>query len=215
LDVLKEYPHLLWTSEPDDGQSDAINKGFARATGDWLMWLNADDYLLPGSLREVRDFAAAHPDADVIYGDCGFVEESGKLLRVKREFDFDFYMLLFWGCYIPSTAAFYRRAIVDRGFLLDVSYKVGMDLEYYLRLADAGFQFRHLSKTLACFRWHASNVSSIHAERRYAERLQTQRRHLRKRGLSWLGNEYMLAALFRAYQAKRLMRRCMSRIRGT
>ena len=59
--ILKSYPHIQWTSEPDRGQMDAINKGFRQARGDWLMWLNADDYLLPQTFARVAQFAQAHP----------------------------------------------------------------------------------------------------------------------------------------------------------
>jgi glycosyltransferase involved in cell wall biosynthesis len=211
LSILKEYAHLKWTSEPDKGQTDAINKGFRRATGDWLMWLNADDYLLPGALRKVAEFAAANPDADVIYGDCDFVDEAGRFLRHKREFDFDFNMLLFYGCYIPSTSTFYRRKIVDDGFLLDPTYKNCMDFEYYLKLAHAGYRFRHMPATLANFRWHDSNVSTVHAARRYRERLRLQRQYLRLTGRSCLSAEWLLRVLFRAYQARRALRRALTR----
>jgi len=213
LAILKEYPHLRWTSEPDQGQTDAINKGFHRATGDWLMWLNADDYLLPGALRQVAEFAAAHPDADVIYGDCDFVDENGKFLRHKREFEFDFNMLLFYGCYIPSTSTFYRRSIIDAGVLLDPDYRNCMDYEYCLKLAHAGYRFRHLPATLANFRWHESNMSTVHAVRRYQERLRLQRQYLALRGQACLGKEWLLRLIFYSYKARREFRRRMRSLR--
>jgi glycosyltransferase involved in cell wall biosynthesis len=70
LEILRQYPHLRWISEPDRGQSDAINKGFLLAKGELVGWLNADDYYLPGALEAIANAAAAHPEADVIYGDC-------------------------------------------------------------------------------------------------------------------------------------------------
>lgn len=205
--VLKSHPHLRWVSEPDKGQTDAINKGFCKATGDWLMWLNADDYLKPGALAKVRQFAEAHPEADVIYGNCDFVNEQGQIVRRKRESDFDFNMLLFYGCYIPSTATFYRRQLIDKGFLLDDSYKVCMDYEYYLRLAHAGFCFKHLPESLACFRWHETNVSSVYAQRRHQERLKLQRHYLALTGRPGLAKEWLLRLIFRGYQARRFARR--------
>ena len=65
LDILREYPHLDVTVEPDRGMSDAINKGFRKAKGKWVMWLNTDDRLLPGALKSVAAFAEQHPEADV------------------------------------------------------------------------------------------------------------------------------------------------------
>jgi glycosyltransferase involved in cell wall biosynthesis len=210
LAVLKTYPHLNWVSEPDNGQTDAINKGFRKATGDWLMWLNADDYLLPGTLAKVRSHALAHPAAEIVYGECLFVDEHKRVLRRRREGPFDFNMLLYYGCYIPSTSAFYRRTLLDDGFLLDPSFKVCMDFDYYMRLALAGKQFSFLPDALACFRWHETNASSVLAQRRKEERLRVQRHALDQLGRGWLGNETILRCLFRAYQLKRMFRRLVS-----
>ncbi len=207
VDILKRKECVFWTSAPDQGQTDAINKGFRRATGDWLMWLNADDYLLPGALEKIRDYALAHPMADVIYGDCIFVDEVGRTLREKREGGFDFNMLLFYGCYIPSTATFFRRDLIDRGLFLDPKFRNCMDTDYFLRLALAGARFEHLPELLAAFRWHDSNISTKFAERRKSERLQIQRRTLKTNGLGWLGHPVFLNPLFRLYQAKRNVRR--------
>ena len=210
--ILKSYPHVQWTSEPDRGQTDAINKGFRRATGDWLMWLNADDYLLPQAFARVAQFAQAHPEADVIYGDSDFVDKQGHIVGRKREGNFSYWMLLFYGTFIPSTATFYRRKLVDTGHLLDASQKVAMDLEYYLRLAQAGYHFEHLPQPLACFRWHEANVSSVHYTRGRQEFRALQRHYLGLRRLRWLYNEPTLRALYRGYQAWRLARRLGKRL---
>lgn len=204
VSVLQSHPDLQWVSEPDKGQTDAINKGFRKATGDWLMWLNADDYLLPGALAKVQAHAAQHGEAEIIYGDCLFVEENGKVIRRRWSGDYSLNALLFYGCFIPSTAAFYRRSLIDAGFLLDDSYKVCMDFEYYARLACAGRQFSYLRKALACFRWHETNVSTVYGQRRYEERLKVQREALGKLARpAWLGREAVLKLLQRGYMAKR------------
>jgi glycosyltransferase involved in cell wall biosynthesis len=204
LAVLKEYPHLQWTAEPDRGMSDGINKGFRRATGDWLMWLNTDDYLLPGALAKVAACAAQTPDADVIYGDCLFVDREKHLIRRKRDHRFDFGVLLFYGCYIQSTATFLRRRIITAGHLLDVNYRVCMDFEYYVRLAMQGYRFRHLPEPLAGFRWHETNTSAVQRQRRRVERLQVQRDCLDLLGYGWLGRTWILSVLARVFQAKRV-----------
>jgi glycosyltransferase involved in cell wall biosynthesis len=205
--LLESRNDVLWTSEADEGQTDAINKGFRRAKGDWLMWLNADDYLLPGALEKVRVYTLAHPGADVIFGDCLFVDEAGRTLRERREGAFDFWMLLFYGCYIPSTATFFRRDLIDRGLLLDPQFKNCMDTDYFLRLALAGARFEHIPELLAAFRWHDSNISTKFAERRKVERLQIQRQTLRAKGLGGLGHPVFIQLLSRFYQAKRSLRR--------
>jgi glycosyltransferase involved in cell wall biosynthesis len=212
LSVLKEYPHLQWTSEKDNGMSDGINKGFLKATGDWVMWLNADDYLVPDALGRVADHARLHPQADVIFGECVFVEKSRKPIRRWVGHPFEFNMLLLCGCYIPSTSTFLRRSIIQAGHLVDLKYKVCMDFEYYLRLSHAGYRFSYLPEALACFRWHESNTSKVFAGRRWEERLEIQRHYLALLHRSWLGNEWVLRALMRAYQVKRVLRRTWVRL---
>jgi len=211
LEILARYPHLHWTSGPDQGMSDGINKGFLRATGDWVMWLNTDDYLLPGALQKVAAHARAHPAASVIYGECLYVDETGNLLRRRKDHRFDRNILLFYGCYIQSTATFLRRQVITDGHLLDVQYRNCMDFDYYLRLSSAGYRFSFLPEALAAFRWHSSNTSTQFSARRHEERLRAQRACLKRLGREWLGGERTLAVLKRVYQTKRACLRALTR----
>ena len=79
VDILEEYsPHLShWVSEPDNGQSHAINKGFAVATGSLVGWLNSDDLYLPKSMFQTASYMLEHPDCDVVFSDYVFIDESG------------------------------------------------------------------------------------------------------------------------------------------
>ncbi len=176
VNILKRFPELRWTSEPDSGQSDAINKGFRRAKGDLVGWLNSDDYYLPGGLRAIADAAKKHPGADVIYGDCVFVDSAGQIVRSKVEHDFDRAILMYFGCHIPSTSTFIRRRVIDSGLLLDCDYRVCMDFEYFARLAHAGCKFLYVPRFIAAFRWHGCNVSLKQVDRRAQERRQVQQR---------------------------------------
>ena len=160
VEYLKEQPHLRWISEPDSGMSEGINKGFQMATGDWVMWLNADDTLLDNALKRVQDFAAINPEADVIYGGWRFVDKVGAPLKDMRLFPIDLGMLIYGGCYIGSTACFFRRATtIGEGFLLHQDFRQVMDLEYYLRLLKAGKRFTYLPELLSTFRLHDENSS--------------------------------------------------------
>ena len=158
-----------WTSEPDKGQTDAINKGLSRATGDLVCWLNADEYYEPEALRAVVEAFEKHPEADFIHGEVRFINDKGETLRIKREHVFSRYVLLWYGCYIPSCGSFWRRNILADGFYLDPSYKVTMDFEYFVRLMKLGYRFRFLPRAIAAFTWHSDNVSSVFTERRIAE----------------------------------------------
>ena len=161
LDILREYPHLDVTVEPDRGMSDAINKGFRKAKGQWVMWLNSDDRLLPGALKAVAAFAEKHPEADVVYGAWNFVNADGKFLRAMKALPFSVNMIIEHGCYIASTALFLRRSTtIDEGFLLNVNFRYVMDGEYYARLGRAGKKFVNYNKPLADFRQHEAALSA-------------------------------------------------------
>ena len=177
LGVLRRHPQVRWQWESDAGQSDAINRGFLRAKGDLMGWLNADDYYLPDGLCALAQAAAEHLEADVFYGDCVFVDETGRILRSKVEHDFDPDILYYFGCYIPSTSTFFRRRVIEQGQLLDCDFRVCMDFEYFVRLAQAGFRFQYVPQFIAAFRWHESNISLLNVARRRYERLQVQRRY--------------------------------------
>lgn len=205
ISIVKQYSEVQWISEPDGGQSDAINKGFLRANGDLVGWLNADDYYLPGGLAAIARAAQEHPEADVIYGDCVFVDSGGKIVRSKVEHGFDRSVLLYFGCYIPSTSTFFRRRVIEAGMLLDCDYRVCMDFEYFARLAHAGFRFHYLPRFIAAFRWHGGNISLKQSRRRAEERLRVQQE---------FGNreysESTLRLLGHLYRAKRFTRKAVS-----
>lgn len=210
LEVLAGYAHLKWTSEPDGGMSDGINTGFRIATGDWVMWLNCDDYLLPGALGKVAGFITAHPEADVVHGDCVFVKEDKTPIRRKFDTPVDEWDLLFVGCCIPSTATFYRREIIEAGHLLDVGYRNCMDWEYYLRLHRSGYRFGYVPEALACFRWYEDSTTQQNWQRMVDEGLRAQRAHIDARKLpALLEHEGVLKALRKGFQVRRVMKRVM------
>jgi glycosyltransferase involved in cell wall biosynthesis len=158
--VVSRFPHASFYQESDKGMTDGINKGFRRAKGKWVMWLNADDRLKPGALRAVMEFAEKHPEADVIHGGWDYMDGEGKFLRRMSALPFDFRILVQQGCYIGSTACFYRReTTIAEGYILDDDFGFCMDGEYYARLAHLGKRFRHLPEILADFRLHDQSIS--------------------------------------------------------
>jgi len=204
-EVLRRYPGVRWQWESDCGQSDAINRGFLRASGDLIGWLNADDYYLPDGLQTIAQAAAEHPEADVFHGDCVFVDGEGSITRSKVEHEFDADILLYFGCYIPSTATFFRRRVIERGYLLDGDFRVCMDFEYFVRLAAAGFRFHYVPQFIAAFRWHEDNISLQNLERRSYERQEVQRRYGTR-----VRSQMQMELLRQGFRAKRVMRKIAS-----
>ena len=158
--VVGEFEGVTFVEESDRGMCDAINKGFRAAKGRWVMWLNADDRLKSGALRAVLDHAEKDEEADVIYGGWDFVDGEGLVVREMTIFPFQKRMLCYLGCYLGSTATFYRNeTVLEKGHLLDEDFRYIMDGEYYNRLADLGMRFSYLHARLADFRQHGGNLS--------------------------------------------------------
>lgn len=169
-EVLKSYPHLRATVEPDRGQSDALNKGFRAASGDIIGWLNADDRYLPGCFEQVAAFFEAHPDCDIVYGDYRLIDGNGALLCRRKEVPFDLFMLKYLHVLcIPSTTTFFRRRIFEEGNFLEADYHLAMDYEFFLRLALKGYRFRYCSGFWADFRTYPDSKSQRQTIKQIAE----------------------------------------------
>jgi glycosyltransferase involved in cell wall biosynthesis len=145
LDILPRYHKFLrWWSEPDSGQAQAINKGFHRATGEIIAWLNSDDIYLPGTLHRVARFFQQHPAIDVVYGDYYLIDPAGRVVLRKKEIPFDYHILLYGLDYLSQPTVFFRRSLLTQFGFLDESLHYGLDWEYWLRLARGGARFAHL-----------------------------------------------------------------------
>jgi len=183
--VAARYPHVTWIQEPDEGMSDAINKGFNRAKGDWVMWLNADDRLKPGALAAMLPLLEKS-DADVVYGNWDFVDERGAYLRHVKSLPWSRFVHIHHHCFIGSTAAFYRKStVIDAGHRLRKDFRYVMDGEFYARLDAAGMRFEHVPQTVADFRMHGANASQRHLGRtRDMETiLAAERQHIESRAI--------------------------------
>lgn len=160
VEILRRYSatpgwkHLHWISEPDRGQSDALNKGFRMAEGDIIGWLNADDLYEPGCFDAVLKGFQESPLADVVYGDYLIVDRAGKPLLHKREVGFDWDILLCGLNYLAQPNVFFRRRLFDAVGYLDESLHYVMDYEFWLRAASHGFRFQHIPRLFAACRWH-------------------------------------------------------------
>jgi glycosyltransferase involved in cell wall biosynthesis len=135
LKVLEAYagdPRVRVRSEPDKGQCDAINKGFAASRGEILAWLGSDDTYLPGALgRQVR-YLMDHPEADVVYGDAVYTRSDGERCGTYHGRPFSPAELCRL-CFIPQPSLFMRRAVYERSGPLDVTVRYALDYEYWLR----------------------------------------------------------------------------------
>ena len=183
--VVAGFPHVIWIQEPDKGMSDAINKGFDRARGEWVMWLNADDRLKPGALAEAIDFLRTCT-ADVAYGDWNLVDEGGTFMRGIKSPRWSRFVHVHHHCFVASTAAFYRKStVIDSGLRLREDFRYVMDGEFYARLDQRGFLFERIPVVVADFRVHGGNASQRHLGRtREMEAiLAAERQHVESRAI--------------------------------
>jgi len=158
LDILRKYHgDLTWVSEPDSGQSDAINKGLGMAKGDILAYLNSDDIYLRGAIRRVVEFFGESSKTDMIYGNYLMIDQDENVLRKCRLFEICFADLLKRNI-IGQPAVFFRRRILEEVGPLDVSLRYSMDFDLWLRIASAG-TIRHMNQFLSCFRIHPKSKS--------------------------------------------------------
>jgi len=171
LDVLRRYEgRLVWVSEPDRGQSDAINKGFRRARGEIIAWLNSDDVYLPGIISESVAYLQAHPEVDLVYGDIQFIDGQGEVIEKEvRSKPFSLTMLLTEFSTLHQQTAFFRRDLLDRIGYLDESLHYFMDIELWVRIALRG-QGAYLPGVRAQSRLHDVSKSISQQERFWAER---------------------------------------------
>lgn len=155
LEILYRYrTHLHWISEPDKGQAEAINKGFRRANGDIVCWINADDEYMPGALHKVATFFNQHPDAMFLYGDAQTIDHRSRSYgRRGNVRPATFEDLVFKGDFIVQPAAFWRRQLLDQVGLLDESFKYCLDYEFWLRISQR-YPLHYLPTFLARERFH-------------------------------------------------------------
>ncbi|MBC8023479.1 MAG: glycosyltransferase [Burkholderiales bacterium] len=160
--ILQRYaPRLAsWESRKDNGQAQAINRGFDRSTGEIMAWLNSDDILLPGALAYVAEYFRAHPRVDVIYGHRLCIDETDRHIGrwVMPSHDS---RVLSWADFVPQETLFWRRRIWDKvGARVDETFSFAMDWDLLLRFRDAGARFARVPRFLGGFRIHQQQKTS-------------------------------------------------------
>ena len=155
VEIIKKYADQLtyWVSEKDNGQADAINKGFARATGELIAWLNSDDYYLAGAVSSAVKIFEENPDAVLVYGDMLAVDEHGKTFNTLKYKQLTLKDLL---CFqiIGQPAVFMRRSALEKTFGLDPALHFLLDHFLWIQIAQHG-KILHVDQTWAAARYHA------------------------------------------------------------
>lgn len=177
VEILRKYETRLagWISEPDRGQTDAINKGFARASGEVLAWLNSDDILEPGAVREAVAYLQQHPAAGMVYGDCNFIDAADRVIGKFAAAQTDYRRLRQGYVHIPQQASFFRTDLWRRVGPLDPSFYFAMDYDLWVRLARLA-PLHYTPRLWANFRLHGDAKTIAADDRCWPEMLRVHRR---------------------------------------
>jgi glycosyltransferase involved in cell wall biosynthesis len=169
LTILERWSdRIVFHSEPDGGQTAAINAGIAQARGEILAYLNSDDTYCDGAIAAALDAFERHPDADVVYGAAQFIDAADRVLAryPTEEFSLDRLKLF---CFLCQPAVFFRREFFERVGPFDPRFDHCLDYEYWLRAALRGARFVHIPRLLASSRLHPDTKTNSLPERVHTE----------------------------------------------
>ncbi|WP_456374679.1 glycosyltransferase family 2 protein [Methanocaldococcus sp.] len=152
VEILKKYDkHLNWISEPDNGQSDGLNKGFKKATGDIIGWINSDDNLSNDSLIKVGKFFEDNPNEIAVIGNQAFIDEKSNFLRVVKSQTYTYDFVLNHARGITQNSTFFKKEVFDKIGYLNESLHYAMDTDLFIRIASLK-DIPYIDETLAEFR---------------------------------------------------------------
>jgi len=182
MEIIERYSNRLgwWVSEPDQGQTDAINKGFTRAQGNILAWLNSDDTYLPHAVSEAVKYFGSHPDVGMVYGNANLIDERGEVIGEFPARQTDLRRLRRGYVHIPQQSSFFRTDLWRQVSPLDPSFYFAMDYDLWVRLAQIT-RIDYTPRPWANFRLHGTGKSVVSDERCWPEMLRV---HYRDGG-SW------------------------------
>ena len=179
-EIIKRYADRLayWESEKDKGQTDAINKGFARSHGEILAWLNSDDVLYPHAVREAVAYLTAHPECGLVYGDSDFIDAKGNVIGHFNAKQTDYRKLTEGYVHIPQQASFWRADLWKQVGPLDDTIYFAMDYDLWLRLAKIS-EVKYLPghEPWAAFRLHADAKTIAEDDRCWPDMLRIHKRN--------------------------------------
>jgi glycosyltransferase involved in cell wall biosynthesis len=178
--IAAEYSsRLRFISEPDRGQTHAINKGFRMAAGQIVAWLNSDDLYLPGAVRTAVRAIAANPEAGFVYGEGYLIDEKGEITqRFPHTQEFDLWRLVYLSDYILQQTCFFRKSALDAIGPLEESLRYGMDWDILIRLAQR-FPVAYVRQYLGCLREYPTAKSFAGGAERARELHRILARHTR------------------------------------
>jgi GT2 family glycosyltransferase len=211
LELLRRHPDVRWVSEPDEGLSDAVNKGIRMATGDLVGWLNADDLYHPGALARVAEAFREQPSAEWGFGRCGIIDGSGREIRsgvtayknfFLRRYSFGLHLT---HNFVSAPATFVKRSAFEHVGVFDKRFKYSMDYDVWLRLGRRGKPIV-IDKELAVFRMAEGSLSMSGFETQFVEHYESARPYAREHPFAVRANAVISRLIVLAYRVMRFIR---------
>lgn len=176
LDILRQEPNVRWISEPDKGLADAVNKGIQRAKGDWIVWLNADDFLADEALRVFLEYARRYPDIRIFAGNQTTLRYDGSVEQTVPGWDYNLKELLGTKTAINQAATFVHREVYQKAGLLDTGNRYTMDYEWLVR-AMHHYQCVPIPHVLTYYRRRKGSITDVHVRKQFDDFLAVRRRY--------------------------------------
>lgn len=163
--VIEKYQSYLsyWVSEPDHGQADAINKGFARATGEIFGWINSDDLYQPDALRSAVEGFVRHPEVALVYGDHQLIDHRGRFIKNLYSMPATIHNWLYGGCNVFQGSTFWRRSTFNAHGPLDDTLVCAMEYPFFYQVFATELTL-YIPVMLASFRVYAEQKTRRHNE---------------------------------------------------
>ena len=182
VEIIKKYQDRFtwWVSEKDRGHADALNKGFSRATGEILAWLNSDDIYFPGAVSEAVSILTSHPKVGMVYGDADLIDDSGVTMGRFASKQTSYRQMLRGSVHIPQATTFFRADLWRQVGPLDLSLFFSFDYDLWVKFAKAS-EILYVPKRWAQFRIHEAGKTIVNDDRCYPDML----RVLEREGGSW------------------------------
>jgi glycosyltransferase involved in cell wall biosynthesis len=204
LEIIQKYADRLawWVSEPDQGQTDAINKGFSQAKGEILAWLNSDDTYLPAAVAEAVGYLQAHPEIGTVYGDANLIDDEGNVIGKFPAKQTDNRRLMRGYVHVPQQATFFRAELWRKVGPLDPTFFFAMDYDLWVRLSQHA-PLKYYSRLWANFRLHGGAKSIEADDRCWPEMVRVHRREGGSR-ISWLSIKACIRPLIYAWMPMKM-----------
>jgi glycosyltransferase involved in cell wall biosynthesis len=162
VEIIREYEDRItwWVSEKDNGQSDALNKGFSRAQSHFLTWVNSDDLLLPGALRKVGEFIIQNPQVRWISGNSIWIDAEGRIIRFANLPGCNRFLASMGLLVIGGPSTLFSNGLYRKAGKFKENLFFTMDCDMWWRFYKSGVCFKHIPEYLMAYRLHEGSKCS-------------------------------------------------------